>query len=114
MRRVTPPSDGTRADFPKSARLLRRGDFLRVGRRGRRFGLSDLVVIAERRHRRGPRLGITVGRSAGKAVRRNRAKRLLREYFSAKPLALRVRARSRGDRAGRVRVDRSFRGGAEL
>jgi len=29
----------------------------------------------------GPRLGLVVGRKAGKAVRRNRIKRLLREFF---------------------------------
>ena len=67
--------------FPRAARLLARRDFLRVGRRGRRVYLRDLVIIVDRNTLPLTRLGITVSRKAGKAVRRNRAKRLIREYF---------------------------------
>lgn len=75
----TPEPTGER--FPKTARLLRRRDFLRVGRKGRRFATRDLIVLVARTRCRWPRLGITVTRQAGKAVRRNKAKRLVREFF---------------------------------
>ncbi len=39
------------------------------------------MIIVDRNTLPLTRLGITVSRKAGKAVRRNRAKRLIREYF---------------------------------
>jgi ribonuclease P protein component len=67
--------------FPKTLRLLTRADFTRVNRRGRRVHTGGFVVLTDRGRHEWTRLGITVGRQAGKAVRRNRAKRLVREYF---------------------------------
>ena len=67
--------------FPKSLRILKRRDFLRIGRRGRRTHTRDMVFIVSRRREGSPRIGITVGRQVGKAVIRNRIKRLVREYF---------------------------------
>lgn len=61
---------------------LRRPDFLRATGEGRRL-VTDyfLVFVYEREDDDGPRLGITVTRKVGKAVRRNRIKRLVREWF---------------------------------
>ena len=67
--------------FPRSCRLTARRQFLAVYDMGQRvtsrsfllFGLPNAVGHA--------RLGITVTRKIGNAVRRNRAKRLLREVF---------------------------------
>ena len=67
--------------FPRSCRLTARRQFLAVYDMGQRvssrsfllFGLPNAVGRA--------RLGITVTRKIGSAVRRNRTKRLLREVF---------------------------------
>ncbi len=51
-------------------------------RRGRRVGTRwFLVFVAPRQPGVAPRLGITVTRKVGNAVRRNRIKRLVREWF---------------------------------
>ncbi len=61
---------------------LRRADFLRATRRGRRVETGYFRVFVLRREDGGPtRLGITVTRKVGKAVLRNRIKRLVREWF---------------------------------
>ena len=64
---------------------MRRADFLRVGRRGRKLtSRYFLVLVNSRPDDGGPRLGITVTRRVGKAVRRNRIKRLVREWFQTR------------------------------
>jgi len=61
---------------------LRRADFLRATRRGRRVETGYFRVFVLRREDGGAtRLGITVTRKVGKAVFRNRIKRLVREWF---------------------------------
>jgi ribonuclease P protein component len=69
---------------------MRRADFLRVSQLGRRLNARYfLILVLERGAAEGvagdegafPRLGITVTRRVGKAVRRNRIKRLVREWF---------------------------------
>ncbi len=61
---------------------MRRGDFLRASRRGRKLVTRYfLVLVYDRGDRGAPRLGITVTRKVGNAVRRNRIKRLVREWF---------------------------------
>ncbi len=61
---------------------LGRADFLRATRRGRRVETGYFRVFVLRREDGGPtRLGITVTRKVGKAVLRNRIKRLVREWF---------------------------------
>jgi ribonuclease P protein component len=61
---------------------LRRADFARITGRGRRIVTPlFLVFILARSDALGARLGITVTRKVGNAVRRNRIKRLVREWF---------------------------------
>lgn len=68
--------------FEKSRRLLKREDFLRVQSRGRRRVVDSFVVMILPRADGGvTRLGITASRKVGSAVVRNRAKRLVREFF---------------------------------
>lgn len=67
--------------FPKAARLLTRREFLFLQQRGKKLhGPHFLVITAPGRTPRS-RLGITTSRRFGKAVVRNRMKRLLREFF---------------------------------
>lgn len=78
-----PPRQPAAADdarFPKSNRLCKRGDFLAVYRRGRRFE-GELFVVHLLRTQAGARLGLTVSRKVGKATTRNHIKRLIREHF---------------------------------
>ena len=78
-----PPRQPAAADdarFPKSSRLCKRGDFLGVYRRGRRFE-GELFVVYLLRTQGVARLGLTVSRKVGKATTRNRIKRLIREHF---------------------------------
>ena len=65
--------------FPRSARLLRSTDFRRVYAKGRRRNLGFLVAFFLASGERASRVGLTVPRSLGGAVERNRLKRRLRE-----------------------------------
>jgi ribonuclease P protein component len=61
---------------------LRRADFLRATRQGRRCATEYFVFyVFDREDAGSARLGITVTRKVGNAVRRNRIKRLVREWF---------------------------------
>ncbi len=67
--------------FPKSLRLRRRREFARVF--GTKCSVADryLVLYVASNELGLTRLGLSVGRKVGKAVTRNRIKRLLREAF---------------------------------
>lgn len=77
--------EGPRRDLPREDRLRSSRDFRRVGREGRRRRSRHFVLlIAAKRsevRREAPALGVTVSRKVGKAVRRNRVKRCIREWF---------------------------------
>ena len=72
---------GQRHAFPKSARLLARREFLFLQQRGKRRHSPHFVVVSTLAPGQRSRLGITVTRRFGKAVVRNRMKRVLREFF---------------------------------
>lgn len=66
--------------FPKSARLLRRADFVRVYEHGRRhFGPHMTFFYLDRQNAERPRIGFTVSRALGGSVERNRIRRRVRE-----------------------------------
>ncbi len=69
------------ARFPRAARLLRRADFDRVYRTGKKHFTGSLTVffLPRASPEGGPRVGLTVGRMLGGAVARNRIRRRLRE-----------------------------------
>jgi len=67
--------------IPKSQRLTSHQQFKSVLDRGRRAGDGLLTLYVAPNERGHARLGVSVGRSSGNAVVRNRLKRLLREAF---------------------------------
>jgi ribonuclease P protein component len=70
-----------REKFPKSARLRKRPEFLKLSRAGRKNPSANFVVISNPNDRGQCRLGITVSGKVGNSVTRNRIKRLVREFF---------------------------------
>lgn len=62
-------------------RIKRQDDFSNVFKNGKRFKLPGLTIICVSNGLEWHRIGIGVGRKFGKAVQRNRAKRVLREFY---------------------------------
>ena len=56
-------------------------DFRRLYYRGKTFAGSNIVIYASNNGRSYNRLGLTCGKAIGKAVKRNRVKRLMREGY---------------------------------
>jgi ribonuclease P protein component len=70
-----------RYSFTKFDRILKRHEFIALAKSGRRIQNEYFIaVFAPARHGRS-RLGVTVTKKVGRAVKRNRIKRLVREYF---------------------------------
>ena len=67
--------------FPKDERLLNRKDFVNLNRSGKRYRTEHFTVLFKKNGLTITRLGITVSKRIGNAVRRNRIKRLIREFF---------------------------------
>jgi ribonuclease P protein component len=84
-RRTGPCRTGGAERLTKARRLLKRSDFLRVQKQSTSAHGRWFVLLAHRRGDEvaldGARLGIVASRKVGSAVARNRAKRLVREWF---------------------------------
>ena len=88
-----PSKDFPRNDFPKTARVRKRADYLLLQQKGHVFSGRVVTIqwkkasqikqdISKNDQQKGlVRLGITVTKKYGSAVERNRAKRLIREAF---------------------------------
>ncbi len=67
--------------FPKKARLLKRGQYLKLSRQGKRVHTDCFIAIVLKETAQNNRIGITISKKVGNAVERNRIKRIIREYF---------------------------------
>ena len=78
--------------FTKADRIRTASDFRNLSRQGTRH-FSDYFIIVYRKNQISrSRLGITVSKKVGKAVTRNRIKRIIREYFRSNRDILPVRS----------------------
>jgi ribonuclease P protein component len=68
--------------FPPTARVLRKVDFEAIYRHGRRHGNSHFSLTVHPNELATARLGMAIAaRTVGKAVSRNRLRRIIRESF---------------------------------
>ena len=73
------PFRAGRLDFPREARLVRRGDFDAVYRAGKRRSNSHFTVFLRANQLPHSRLGFSIKKALGGAVVRNRIRRRVRE-----------------------------------
>lgn len=67
--------------FQKEERIRRRADFLRISKEGVHYNSPHFRIWICPNQLPQRRLGIIVGKKVGSAVKRNRVKRLIREFF---------------------------------
>jgi len=67
--------------FPKEERIRKRSDFLRIFKGGAKCKTHHFRVSLCPNELGYRRFGVAVGKVVGSAVKRNRVKRLLREFF---------------------------------
>ena len=60
---------------------MNRKDFVNLNRLGNRYRTRHFTVIFKQNRLDINRLGITVGKKIGNAVKRNKVKRLIREFY---------------------------------
>ena len=69
------------SSLTKKERILKRSDFITINLHGRRLRTQNFTIIAQPNGRDITRLGIAVSKRVGHSVKRNRLKRLIREFF---------------------------------
>jgi ribonuclease P protein component len=67
--------------FGKRERIRKRRDYLSIYQQGERFYSDHFIIVMHRNQEGVKRLGITASKKVGNAARRNRTKRLIREFF---------------------------------
>jgi len=67
--------------FKKKDKILKRREFLQLKRCGKRIQNRNFIVIYSDGRVKKNRIGITVSKKLGNAVKRNKIKRLIRENF---------------------------------
>ncbi|MHB9072654.1 MAG: ribonuclease P protein component [Desulfobaccales bacterium] len=88
LRHCPDPNPKGTARFTKAERVRQRRDYLRAQAQGKRLYTRHFGVTLAPPATEGPRLGLVVTKRLGKAVQRNRVKRLLREFFRRHRLQL--------------------------
>ncbi|HOD35017.1 MAG TPA: ribonuclease P protein component [Syntrophales bacterium] len=67
--------------FRKNERIRKRSDYTTLHRQGKRVHAEHFTLILKKNPLGCRRLGVTTGKKVGNSVKRNRMKRLLREFF---------------------------------
>ena len=67
--------------FNKKDKILKRREFLQLKRCGKKIQDRNFIVIYSDGRFEKNRIGITVSKKIGNAVKRNKIKRLIREHF---------------------------------
>ncbi len=67
--------------FSKKDRILKRSEFIRLSKWGKKIHTDDFIILVCKSRYDRTRLGVTVTKKVGNAVKRNRIKRHCREYF---------------------------------
>ena len=68
--------------FRKKERIIKRSEFQTILKQGIRYSAQNFnIIIYQRSGGELRRLGISISKKVGGAVKRNRVKRLLREFF---------------------------------
>jgi ribonuclease P protein component len=67
--------------FKRKERILKKKELISLKLHGRRCYTKNFVVIIRKNRGAITRLGITVSKRVGNSVKRNRIKRLIREFF---------------------------------
>jgi ribonuclease P protein component len=67
--------------FTKEERIVKKEEFISLKRDGRRYYTDNFVLIIHNNGRDITRLGTIVSKKVGNSIKRNRIKRLIREYF---------------------------------
>ncbi len=67
--------------FKKNERIRSQRDFLAVKKEGKRISTRNFILLVKPNGLHHNRLGIIASRKIGNAVRRNRIKRCVREFF---------------------------------
>ena len=74
--------------YPKSARLLKRAEYLRLASAPHKATSRGYLVVWQDNGLSGARLGVTVSKKVGCSVVRSRVKRCLREFFRKHRLSM--------------------------
>ena len=67
--------------FRQCERIRKRSEYLSIYQQGTRTYSRDFTIVFQKNQLGYRRLGITVSKKVGGAVRRNRIKRMIREFF---------------------------------
>lgn len=78
---MTESEDEIESRFPRSRRILSRGNFRRVYDEGAKYQARFFTAFVSPSSAPETRIGVTVTRKIGNSVTRNRCRRLVREVF---------------------------------